>query len=181
MAQARGSTRLGKLREDGGERRASTTKARGSKMTSFEIALVVAYNAFTQWAARCATASGLVGFSPFDAVILNLVNTRLMNKRAADICFALKVEDAHTVAYALKKLGNAGLVTSQRIGKETLFRTTEEGARICDRYHEARRTYLIEAVSLLDADEFDIDEIASFLHALSGMYEQAARNAATAS
>lgn len=153
--------------------------ARADETTSFEIALVVANNAFTQWVGRCAAASGLVGLSPFDILILNLINRRLADKRAADICFALKVEDAHTVAYALKKLGNAGLVKSQRNGKETLYSTTEQGKQLCDRYHAVRHKFLIEALSLFGGEELDMAEITGFLRALSGMYEQAARNATT--
>lgn len=152
---------------------------RGEETASFELALVVANNAFTQWVSRCATAAGVAGLSPFDILILNLVNRRLPDKRAADICFALKVEDSHTVAYALKKLGNAGLVKSQRNGKETLFSTTDEGKRLCERYHGVRRKFLIEALSLFGGEELDMAEITGRLRALSGMYEQAARNATT--
>jgi predicted MarR family transcription regulator len=147
--------------------------------SSFEIALIVANNAFTQWVSRCAAASGLVSLSPFDILILNLINRRLPDKRAADICFALKVEDSHTVAYALKKLGNAGLVKSQRNGKERLFSTTEEGQRLCDRYQAVRRKFLIEALIRFGGDELDMGAITGLLRGLSGMYEQAARNATT--
>lgn len=139
---------------------------------------MVAYNAFNQWVGRCAAAGGLGGLSPLDVLILNLVNLRLRDKRAADISFALKVEDGHLVSYSLKKLGNAGLVSSQRNGKETLFRTTSDGQAACERYHEVRRSYLLEALSMLDEAEISIDEMTNALHALSGMYEQAARAAA---
>lgn len=152
---------------------------RSEETSSFEIALIVANNAFTQWVSRCAAASGLTGLSPFDILILNLINRRLVDKRAADICFALKVEDSHTVAYALKKLGNAGLIKSQRNGKETLFSTTEEGKRLCERYQAVRRKFLIEALIRFGGEELDMAAIAGWLRGLSGMYEQAARNATT--
>lgn len=153
--------------------------ARSEETTSFEIALIVANNAFTQWVSRCAAAAGLAGLAPFDLLILSLINRRLPDKRATDICFALKVEDSHTVAYSLKKLGNAGLVKSQRNGKETLFSTTAEGKMMCERYQAVRRKFLIEALTLFGDDELDIAAVTSILRALSGMYEQAARNATT--
>jgi predicted MarR family transcription regulator len=172
-----------KLRTQGGAAVApsdgAAILARAEETTSFEIALVVANNAFTQWVGRCAAAAGLAGLAPFDLLILSLINRRLPDKRAADICFALKVEDSHTVAYSLKKLGNAGLVKSQRNGKETLFSTTEEGKTMCERYQAVRRKFLIEALTLFGGEELDIAAVTGLLRALSGMYEQAARNATT--
>jgi predicted MarR family transcription regulator len=156
-----------------------TISERSEETSSFEIALIVANNAFTQWVTRCAAAAGLAGLSPLDILILNLINRRLPDKRAADICFALKVEDSHTVAYSLKKLGNAGLVKSQRNGKETLFSTTEEGKRLCDRYQAVRKKFLIEALIRFGGEDLDMNAITALLRGLSGMYEQAARNATT--
>lgn len=169
----------GHPRESSASHDSTTISERSEETSSFEIALIVANNAFTQWVSRCAAASGLVGLSPFDILILNLINRRLVDKRAADICFALKVEDSHTVAYSLKKLGNAGLVKSQRNGKETLFSTTEEGKRLCERYQTVRRKFLIEALIRFGGDELDMTTITGLLRGLSGMYEQAARNATT--
>ena len=60
-------------------------------------------------------------FSSFDLLIIGFLNSRDQRVRAADIAFALKIEDTYTVQYALKKLATAHLVESQRLGKETLF------------------------------------------------------------
>src|SRR5262245_51464229 len=75
---------------------------RAAALTQFELALVVASNAFAQWVGRCGAAAGGAGFSSLDLLVLSIVHRRLRNKRVADICFAMKVEDAHTVAYSLK-------------------------------------------------------------------------------
>jgi predicted MarR family transcription regulator len=149
--------------------------------TGFELALVVAYNAFTQWVSRCGTAAGAAGFSPLDFLVLSLVNRLLRDKRAADICFALKVEDSHTVAYSLRTLTNAGLVASQRNGKEAFFSTTAEGQRFCQRYQTIRHAFLIDAMEVLSGEELDLVEFSQHLRALSGMYEQAARSVTTGS
>jgi predicted MarR family transcription regulator len=154
-------------------------QARAAALTQFELALVVANNAFAQWVSRCGAAAGGASFSSLDLLVLSNVHWRLRNKRVADICFAMKVEDAHTVAYSLKKLGNAGLVSSQRNGKETRFSTTEAGKRLCDDYYAVRRKFLVEALGVLAGDELDLEAVAARLRVLSGLYEQAARNAAT--
>lgn len=162
-------------RDDAAAKRAT----RADITTSFELALVVASNAFTQWVSRCGAAAGAAGFAPLDLLVLSMVDRRLRDKRAADICFALKVEDMHTVTYSLKKLSNAGLVASQRNGKETLFSTTSEGQRLCERYQRLRHRFLIDAMTVLSDEELDMTAITGRLRALSGMYEQAARNATT--
>lgn len=157
----------------------AATQARAAALTQFELALVVASNAFSQWVGRCGAAAGGAGFSTLDLLVLSIVHRRLRNKRVADICFAMKVEDTHTVAYSLRKLGNAGLVSSQRNGKETRFSTTEAGKRLCDDYYVVRRKFLVEALGVLAEDELDLEAVAARLRVLSGLYEQAARNAAT--
>ena len=84
---------------------------------------------------------------------------------------------AHEV---FKKLGNAGLVSSQRNGKETRFSTTDAGKRLCDDYYAVRGKFLVESLAVLAEDELDLEAVAARLRVLSGLYEQAARNAATA-
>jgi len=158
-----------------------TADERAASLTQFELALVVANNAFEQWVSRCGAAAGGGGFASLDLLVLSNVNHRLRDKRVVDICFAMKVEDSHTVAYSLKKLGNAGLVSSQRNGKETRFATTDAGKKLCDDYYKVRRKFLVESLSVLAEDELDLEAVAARLRVLSGLYEQAARNAATAS
>jgi predicted MarR family transcription regulator len=152
---------------------------RSAAMTQFELALVVAGNAFAQWVGRCGAAAGAPSLGSLDLLVLHMVNYREREKRLADISFALKIEDGHTVAYALKKLAKAGLVTSGKSGKETLFSTTAEGAKLCARYYEIRREFLIQAISSVADEDLDMNKLAGLLRVISGLYEQAARNAAT--
>jgi predicted MarR family transcription regulator len=50
----------------------------------------------------------------------------------------LNVDDSHTVNYALKKLLKAGLVSSEKHGKEVLYATTDLGIDLCLRYRAKR-------------------------------------------
>src|SRR6478736_2107177 len=84
----------GHARDGIGSEETLAISERSEETSSFEIALIVANNAFTQWVTRCAAAAGLAGLSPLDILILNLINRRLPDKRPADICFAMKVEDS---------------------------------------------------------------------------------------
>jgi predicted MarR family transcription regulator len=150
-----------------------------AQMTQFEQALTVTKNAFEQWVLRCAAGAGISGFSALELhVLAKTVNTE-RPRRIADICFSMKIEDTHLVTYALKKLLKAGLVESARTGKETFFSCTDEGRRTMHVYKEVRRKYLIKSVSMFSENELDIERFTDMLHALSGMYEQAARTVDT--
>lgn len=147
-------------------------------MSEFEYGLIISGNAFDRWIVRCMAAAGYPDFNRLDVLVLHTVNHRARDKRLADICFVLNIEDTHLVNYALKKLIKAGLVATEKRGKETLYRTSHEGAEACRRYREVREPCLIETVKALgNFDEAEIAAVARFLRALSGLYDQAARAA----
>jgi|TARA_R100000687_G_scaffold80751_1_gene76664 predicted MarR family transcription regulator len=145
-------------------------------MTQFEQALSVSKNAFEQWVVRCGAAAGMKGYSALELLVLHKVSGKERPKRIADICFSIKIEDTHLVSYALRKLAKAGYVQSRKQGKETFYSATPAGGEVIDRYKAVRRKYLIRSLSMLSSSEVDLEHLASILHALSGIYEQAARN-----
>ena len=98
----------------------------------------------------------------------------------ADICFVLNVEDTHLVNYALKKLAKAGLLETEKRGKEAVHRTTEQGRTGRVRYREVPEYSSVAKVRALGPyDEPEIAAVARVLRALSGLYDQAARGAAS--
>lgn len=148
-------------------------------MSQFELALIVAKNAFEQWVSRCAAAAGAPGFSPLEMQVMHMVDHKGRPKRVSDIAFALKIEDNHIVAYALKKLTKAGLVASERNGKETVYTTAPAGQELVARYRVVRQRCLIQPFTIFDDEAMDLVALSDLLHALSGHYEQAARSAET--
>jgi predicted MarR family transcription regulator len=91
----------------------------------------------------------------------------------------MNIEDTHLVNYALKKLQGLGVVASQRSGKEVTYAATELGQQHVQRYREIRENCLITALKADDGLNRDIGELARLLRVLSGMYDQAARSAAS--
>ncbi|HXH03501.1 MAG TPA: winged helix DNA-binding protein [Candidatus Competibacteraceae bacterium] len=145
-------------------------------LSELEFALIIAGNAFNRWITRCAAAAGARDLGPLDVLVLHHVNHREREKRLADICFVLNIEDTHLVNYSLKKLRTLGLVETARLGKEVVYTTSEAGKRLCETYREVRESCLIGALSALGAhDDRDFHAIAETLRALSGIYDQAAR------
>ncbi len=152
---------------------------RSAEMSEFEFGLIVAGNAFHRWIAHCMSAAGLKDLTPLDVLVLHHVTHRARDKRLADICFIMNVEDTHLINYSLKKLQNLGVVASHKSGKEVTYACTEQGHEYVQRYREIRESCLINALAASDALNKDIGELARLLRLLSGIYDQAARSAAS--
>ena len=158
---------------------AHLVSAQSAEMSEFEFGLIVASNAFNRWVVHCMVAAGLKDLTPLDVLVLHHVTHRARDKRLADICFIMNVEDTHLVNYALKKLQTLGVVASQKNGKEVTYAATDLGRTYVQRYREIRESCLMDALKADDALNRDIGELARLLRVLSGMYDQAARSAAS--
>jgi len=152
---------------------------RSTEMSEFEFGLTVAGNAFHRWIVHCMSAAGLKDLTPLDVVVLHHVTHRARDKRLADICFIMNVEDTHVVNYSLKKLQSLGVVASSKNGKDVTYAATEAGKAHVQRYREIRESCLIDALNADESLNRDIGELARLLRVLSGMYDQAARAAAS--
>jgi predicted MarR family transcription regulator len=153
--------------------------SRSGELTEFEYGMNIAWNAFERWRIRCMAAAGIQDLTAHDVTILHRVNHQARHKRLADICFTLNIEDTHVVSYSLRKLVNAGLVESEKRGKEAYFITTARGREVCERYRQLRETFLVSALTSDPDALFELGELGRFLRVLSGLYDQAARGVST--
>ncbi|WP_294621212.1 winged helix DNA-binding protein [uncultured Roseovarius sp.] len=151
----------------------------GWEMSEFEFGLIIAFNAFSRWTVRCMAAAGQGDLNPLDILILHNTNHRNRDKRLSDICFLLNIEDTHTVNYALRKLSRAGLIVSEKRGKEVFYRTSEEGEALCEAYRDVRRQCLLDVSGGAGLSGEELREFARILRGLSGQYDQASRAAAS--
>ena len=158
---------------------AHLVSAHSAEMSEFEFGLIVAGNAFHRWVVHCMSAAGLKELTPLDVLVLHHVTHRARDKRLADICFIMNVEDTHLVNYSLKKLQALGVVQSTKSGKEVIYAATDQGRAYVQRYREIRESCLIDALNADESLNRDIGELARLLRVLSGMYDQAARAAAS--
>jgi predicted MarR family transcription regulator len=139
----------------------------------------MAANAYQRWLVRCMAAAGYGDLGPLDTLVLHLVNHRERAKKLNDLCFVLNVEDSHTVNYALKKLLRLGLIAGARQGKETHYSVSAKGREACARYREIREDCLMASLGAVAGDNAEIGQAAQLLRTLSGLYDQAARAAAS--
>lgn len=149
------------------------------ELSEFEFGLIISGHAFNRWMVRCMAATGYPELGSLDILVLHRVNHCARAKRQADICLVLNVEDTHTVTYALRKLAKLGLVSGEKQGKETFFRTTELGRDACSRYAELREACLIDSLASMGIERAEISRLAGIMRAMSGLYDQAARSAAS--
>lgn len=149
------------------------------ELSEFEFGLIVSNNAFSRWVVHCMSAAGLRELTPLDVLVLHHVNHRSRGKGLSEVCFVMNIEDTHLVNYSLKKLLALGVVKSARSGKEVTYSTSEEGQKYVERYRQIRESCLISALKADDGLNRQIGEVAVLLRVLSGVYDQAARSAAS--
>jgi predicted MarR family transcription regulator len=147
--------------------------------SEFEFGLIIAYHAFERWMVRCMNAAGAKDMAPLDILILHHINHRGKQKRLADICFVLNIEDTHLATYSIKKLVAAGLVSGAKKGKEMYYSATPKGSNICNNYKIVRDTCLIESFTKSEDEAKTLAGIAKFLRNVSGSYDQASRAASS--
>lgn len=154
-----------------------STHDEARRLSDLEFAMIVGINGFWRWVVHCAEAAGARGLGALDVLVLHAVNLRARDKKLADICLVLNVEDSHTVAYALKKLEDQGYVAHRQAGRDRVYAATTDGDALCDRYHAVRREALL---SSLDADAVDftrLDDATRVLNRMSRYYSHASRAA----
>lgn len=149
------------------------------ELSEFEFGLIIATHAFNRWMIRCMGAAGAKDMTAVDVLVLHHIHHRNIEKRLADICFVLNIEDTHVVSYSVKKLLGMKLVCSTKRGKEVFLKTTEEGAALCQRYRTVREACLIPGFSGDPDENKHLGETARLLRTLSGRYDQAARSASS--
>jgi predicted MarR family transcription regulator len=155
-------------------------------LSELEFSLSMVVNAYQRWMVRCAAASARytagterADLSALDVLVLHHINHQDRAKRLVDLTLVLNVDDSHTVSYGLKKLVRLGLITGERRGKEVFYSTTTKGRTLCDQYRAFREQCLIESLTHLGNPDTAISDAAALLRGLSGVYDQAARSAAS--
>ena len=173
--RTRRSPASGKPRAAGIVSSSHLVSPKSTEMSELEFGLIVAWNAFSRWAVRCMSAAGGIELTITDVLVLHHLCHRARNKKLADICFVLNVEDTHVVGYSLKKLLAAELALAEKAGKEVFYSPTPSGDAVVERYRKVRESCLIANMNI--ERNVEIGDAARLLRTMSGLYDQAARAA----
>lgn len=156
-------------------------KSKAMANTEFEYSMIRAGHAFEHWIACGMAAVGMQDLAVIDFLVLNEVHHQATNKKLADICFILNIEDAHVVGYSLRKLIRLGIIKADKPRNEVTYSTTALGRTYFARYQEIREQCLLHSINTLGLDKTALKQLAQFLCKMSGLYDQAARAASSLS
>lgn len=150
-----------------------------SVIDEIDLGVVSAMHAFQRWIVSAMRDSGFRDLTVIDALVLDLLKQRAHNKRLADICFMLNIEDTHVVGYSLRKLISRGVVGATKSGKEVTYAITPLGESCLRRFCEIHERHLLETLSTLQLNKDVLTALAQYLRKMSGLYDQAARAASS--
>ncbi len=154
-------------------------KTDSEKLSELELALTVLWNSVRRWMNQRSKTSIVNGLSELDSFLLHFLVYRNRELRANDLAFALSIDDMHLVLYSLKKLVRLGTVAIRKKGKDVFYGATPDGVLHYREFIRDRGTYLEPALHYITREDYDLEQQTKFIRALSGVYEQAARSAAT--
>jgi len=148
--------------------------------TEAEFALMRAFEGFGRWQSEClASVCDLAASGPENA-LLHIIRMNDRPKSIKELARLTNRDDIPNIQYSLRKLTGAGLVEKQGSGRTGVtYEATEEGRRVTDSYSILRRKLLIEKINSLPGFPEQLAEATRALNLLTGIYEEAARVAAT--
>ncbi len=164
----------------GAKKTATQDPSDAEALSELELSLTILWNSVKRWMGQRSTEGVLNGLSDLDVFLMHLLVYRDRQLRANDLAFALSIDDMHLVSYSLKKLVRMEAITSTKVGKEVFYKAGSKAKSHYREFLEDRARFLEPALKHLNYGDYDLESLGQLLRALSGVYEQAARTAASA-
>lgn len=162
-----------------GAKKTTTQPEEQQSLSELELSLTILWNSVKRWMSQRSKEGVLNGLSDLDVFLMHLLVYRDRQLRANDLAFALSIDDMHLVSYSLKKLVRVEAITSTKVGKEVFYKAGPKAKQHYKEFLQDREKFLAPAMKHLSYGEYDVASLAQLLRALSGVYEQAARTAAS--
>lgn len=162
-----------------GKKTAPPASSDAEALSDFELSLTILWNSVKRWMSLRSTEGVLNGLSNLDVFLMHLLVYRDRQLRANDLAFALSIDDMHLVSYSLKKLVRLEAITSSKVGKEVFYKAGDKAKAHYEEFLTDRTRFLEPALKHLSYGDYDLESLSQLLRALSGVYEQAARTAAS--
>ena len=149
-------------------------------LTELEFAIMRTNEAFGRWQTEClANVSDFSANGPEDA-LLHLIRMNERPKSIKDLAQLTNRTDIPNLQYSLRKLIKAGLVVRRGSGRTGVtYCVTSTGRKVTDDYAEVRKILLVAAIKSFPELPQKLTDAARTMEVLTGLYEQAARDAAT--
>lgn len=149
-------------------------------LTEIEFAIMRTHEAFGRWQAEClANVSDFSATGPENA-LLHIIRMNDRPKTIKDLAHLTNRADIPNLQYSLRKLIKGGLVVRKGSGRAGVtYSVTSTGRKITDDFAEVRKILLVAAIKSFPELPHKLTDTTHTLEVLTGLYEQAARDAAT--
>jgi predicted MarR family transcription regulator len=149
-------------------------------VADLEYALMRCYEAFARWQAECLASVGDFAHSGPENALLHIIRMNDRPKTIHDLAHMANRQDIPNIQYSLRKLVGAGLVSRSGAGRSGVtYEATELGRAVTGRYAEVRAEVLVASVETVPELRRRLEAASRTLELMTGIYEQAARTAAT--
>lgn len=151
-------------------------------LTELEYSLFRSYESFSRWMKECTVAASGINMSANDCAILNVIAMRDRPKGITEIARLLNRDDNTNIQYTIRKLIQDKLVektSTDNRRKGVRYRPTSLGHKVIERFVALRKGLLIEVTEAIRDMDDQLTNGSKILDIMTGMYEQAARVAAT--
>ncbi|MFQ5347241.1 MAG: winged helix DNA-binding protein [Rhodothalassiaceae bacterium] len=151
-------------------------------LAEFEYSVMRAFEGFARWQAECLAAVTGLQMGGGDNAILHVIRMKDRPKGAKEIARLLNRDDLPNIQYSLRKLVKAGLITKRGGGSHrqgVRYETTAQGRAVTERYAAVRRALLVAFTRSAGGLDAALEDATRTLELMAGIYEQAARIAAT--
>lgn len=155
------------------------------QITEFEWSLIRFFESFSRFvlANGIVTITANVDLKYQEHVILHVIRMQERPKSSAMIARLMNRDDIPNIQYSLRKLEAAGLIEKQKDNNSKTYSyvASELGVKLTDEYYKVREEILIKRLGEISEVEEKFERGARFLSLLTGIYEEAARDAVTIS
>ena len=151
-------------------------------VAEFEYSLIRTLEAFGRWQSECLAAVTGLTMGGNDNAILHVIRMKDRPKGIKEIARLMNRDDFPNLQYSIRKLQQVALIEktgSSGKRKGVTYRVTEKGRIVTDKYADLRSKLLMHFTHSVGNLEKDLENTSLILDLMAGIYEQAARIAAT--
>jgi predicted MarR family transcription regulator len=149
-------------------------------VAELEYALIRCFEAFGHWQAECLASVADFAASGPENALLHMIRMNDRPKSVRDLAHMANRQDIPNIQYSLRKLIKAGMVVRSGSGRSGVtYEATQLGRTVTDNYADVRADLLIDSVARVPDLAKRLQDAAHTLDLMIGIYEQAARTAAT--
>jgi predicted MarR family transcription regulator len=149
-------------------------------VTEIEYALMRSFEAFGRWQAECLASVADISANGPENALLHIIRMNDRPKSVRDLAQMTNRQDIPNIQYSLRKLIKDKMIVRSGSGRSGVtYEVTELGRSVTDCFAAVRKSLLIEAVKRVPDLEKRLEDAAHTLEFMTGIYEEAARTAAT--